>query len=129
MVLRSQQSAEFLRPCRQVILLDAYQRRRVVRHNRHARLHDRSAVAFVGDARGAATQQTRHDAFDHRPAVATSARDVHLVRRTFSVQTRLVQDAAHVLLTWHWRERLDGAWDTYREDAAGVERLAQRRSH
>jgi hypothetical protein len=127
MALQSQPSAEFLRPCRQGMLLDADQRRRVGRHDRHARVHDRAAVAFGGDARGAATQQTRHEAFDHRPAVATSARDVHLVRRTLSVQTRLVQDAAHVLLTWHWRERRDGAWDTHRADAAGVERLAPRR--
>lgn len=77
-VPQTQQSAELVRPFRQTMLVDAHQRRRVVRHDGYSRLHERAAMAFIGEARGTTAQQAGNDAFDHRSAVPTGAGEVHL---------------------------------------------------
>lgn len=57
MTLQTQQSAELLRPFGQAVLVDAPQGRGVVRHDRHAYLHDRPVMPFVSDPRGTPAQQ------------------------------------------------------------------------
>ena len=51
MRFQTQQSAEFLRPFRQPVLLNAHQRCRVVRHDGHAHVPHCPSMAFVSDVR------------------------------------------------------------------------------
>ena len=121
--LQAQQSAEFLRPFRQTMLTNAHQRRRVVGHDGHPRLHERAAMAFVGEAPCSTTQQAGNDAFDHRSAVPTGASDVHLGWGTFAGQARFVQEPEDLLRGQRWRERINRLRDTHRENPLLVQRL------
>jgi hypothetical protein len=69
----------------------------MVRHDGHPRLNDGAAMAFVGEVRGSTVQQAGNDTFDHRSAVPTGTREVHLGRGPYAVQVRLVQDPQNVL--------------------------------
>jgi hypothetical protein len=86
-----QPTAEFAWPLRETIFMNAHQRSRIVGHNRHARWHDRTPMAFVGEVRSAATQQAGNDTFDHRSAVAIGVGEVHLGSSPDAVQVRLIQ--------------------------------------
>src|SRR5713226_2799152 len=125
MTLQPQQSAELLRPCRQAILLDAGQCRRVVGQGCHSHLHDRPPMASVSEVRGPSAQQAGNDAFDHRSAVATSTGEMDLVRGALSVQPCLLQHPQHVLRGRRGRERLDGVRDAHRENPSGMQRRTQ----
>ena len=98
---QAQPSAEQACPLRQTILVDAHQCRRVVRHDGHPRLDDRTAMAFVGEAPSSTTQQAGNDAFDDGSAVSTRIGELHLGRGPNVVQVRLVQAPEDVL----WRGR------------------------
>jgi hypothetical protein len=79
--------------------MDAHQGCRVVRHDRHSRLDDRAAMAFVGEVPCSPTQQAGNEAFDHGSAVSTCVRKVYLGRGPDVVQVRFVQAPEDVL----WR--------------------------
>ena len=87
MVFEAQQSAEFLRPFRQTVVLNSYQGGGIVCHHRHAHLEFSPMMALVGDLPDTATQQTLNKALDHRSAVATGTGHMHLIGRPLSVQT------------------------------------------
>jgi hypothetical protein len=89
-----------------MIFVDTDQGGHVVRHDSHPRLNDGAAMAFVGEARGSTVQQAGHDTFDHRSAVSTGTREVHLGRGPDTVQVRLVQDPQNVLRGWQRGEQL-----------------------
>lgn len=82
-------------------------------------------MAFISDAIYPSTEQAGNDAFDHRPAVAAGASEVHLVGSALSVQTRVVQDPAHLLLRWGRRDGFDCVRDADRENPARVQCLTQ----
>ena len=97
---QTQPSAERARSLRQTILVDADQRRCVVRHDGHPLLDDRAAMAFVGEAPCSPTQQTGNDAFDHRSAISTGVGEVHLGWGRFAGQARFVQDPEELVRRW-----------------------------
>ena len=92
MALQTKQSAELLRPFRQLLLTDAHHGRTVMGHDGHPLLHDSARKAFVAHLAGPAGQQTGDMAFHHRAAVATGTGQLHLVRGALAVQARLIQD-------------------------------------
>ena len=122
---QAQPSAEHACPLRQTIVVDAHQGRRVVRHDRHPRVDDRTAMAFVREAACSTTQQAGHDAFDHGSAVATRVGQVHLGRGPDVVQVRLVQAAEDVLRRGRRGEGIDGFRDAHGENPLLVQRLTQ----
>src|SRR5712691_245614 len=126
MRFQTQQPAKFLRPFRQPILLNAHQRCRVVRHDGHAHVHHRPSMTFVSDVGGPSTQQVLNKTFDHRSAVSTGAGQVDLVGGTLSVQARLMQHLADLLLRGRRRERCDRPRNAHRQNASGMEGLPQR---
>jgi hypothetical protein len=122
---QTQPSAELARPLRQAIVVDADQCRRVVRHDRHPRLDERPAMAFVGEVPYATTQQTGNEAFDHWSAVATRVGEVHLGWSPDVVQVRLVQAVEDVLRRRRRGKGIDGFRDAHGENPALVQRLTQ----
>ena len=122
---QAQPSAEQACPLRQTRVVDAHPGRRVVRHDRHPRVDDRAAMACVREAPRSTTPQARHDAFDHGAAVATRVGQVHLGRRPYVVQVRLVQAAEDVLRRGRRGEGIDGLRDSPGENPLLVQRLTQ----
>ena len=105
--------------------MDADQGGRVVRHDGHPRLDDRTAMTFVGEARGSTAQQARHDAFDDGAAVATRVGELHLGRGPDVVQVRLLQAPEDVLRRGRRGQGLDRPGDPHRENPSRVQRLTQ----
>ena len=101
---QAQPSAEFARPLRQTILVDTDQRCRIVGHDRHARLYNRAEMALVGEAPRSTAQQTGHDAFDDRSAVATRVGQVHRGRGPYSMQACFVQYPEDLPWSGKWCE-------------------------
>ena len=97
MTFQTQQTAELLRACGEAVLVDAPQGSGIVSQDRHSELHDRPALPFVDDPRCAAAEQAGNDTFDHRPAVATGAGELHLVGSPLMGQAGRVQQAAELL--------------------------------
>ena len=90
-------SAEHACPLRETILVDADQGGRVVRHDGHPRVDDRTAVPFVGEARRSTAPQARHEAFDHGAAGPTRVGELHLGRGPDILPARLAQEPGDVL--------------------------------
>jgi hypothetical protein len=126
MALQTQQLAEFLRPFRQAVLLNAYHRRRVVRHHSHPHLSDRPALTFVGAARYPTAQEAGNETFDYRAAGAPGAGNLRLVGGALAIQARRGQQPAAGLGRWRRGERLDRVRDAHSENPPGRQRLAQR---
>jgi hypothetical protein len=122
---QAQPSAERAGPLRETIFVDAHQSGRVVRHNGHPRLDDRTAMALVGEAPCSTTQQAGNDAFDHRSAVPTRAGELHLGRGPYAVQVRLVQDPENVLRCRRRGEGSDGFGDPHGENPPRMQGLTQ----
>ena len=122
---QAQPSAQRARPLRQAVLVDPHQGCCVMRHDRHPGLDDRTAMAFVAETPGSTTQQTGHEAFDHRSAVPTGVGAVHLGRGAYVVQVRFVQDPKDVLRGRRQGEGSDGFRDAYGENPPRMQCLPQ----
>src|SRR5918992_1190810 len=108
-----------------MILVDADQGGRIVRHDGHARVHDGATMALVREARRSTVQQTGNDAFDYRSAVPTGTRQVHLGGGSYVVQVRLVQDLEHVLRCRRRGEGIDSFRDPHGENPPLMQCLPQ----
>jgi hypothetical protein len=122
-----QPSAEPACPLRQTIVVDPYQRCRVVGHDRHARLYHRAAMAFVAEAPRSTVQQTSHDAFNDWSAGPTRAGEVHWGRGPCAMQARLIQDPEDILRGGRRGEGIDRLRDPHGENPPLMQRLAQGR--
>jgi hypothetical protein len=107
------------------MLTNTYHGGAVVRHDYHATLHDRSLMPFVAELSRSTGEEAGNVTFDDGPAIATGTGQVDLVRGALAVQPRLVQDAKHLLRGGYGSDRFDGVRNPHREDAPGVQRLAQ----
>src|SRR4029453_7437865 len=111
---------ELLRSFGQAVLMDAHQRCRVVRHHGHPRLHDRPAMALVGEARPSAAKQAGNNPFDPRAAVATSTGKTYLSWGPGARQARRGQDLPNLLGRWRRGERLARVGDAHGENPPGM---------
>ena len=122
---QTQPSAEYACPLRETILVDADQCCRVVRHDGHPCLYNRTVMAFVAEAPCSTAQKTGHDAFNDWSAVPTGAGEVHLGRGPYAMQARLVQDPEDLLWGGRRGEGLDRLWDPDGENPPLMQRLSQ----
>jgi len=122
---QTQPSAECARPLGQSILVDADQRRRVVRHDRHPRVDDRAAVTLGGEACCATAQQAGNHAFDHGSALSTRVGEVHLAWGPGSRPALLAQEPNDVRRRGRGGEGRDRVRDPHGENPLRVQRLTQ----
>jgi hypothetical protein len=120
-----EQTAEFLGASGQAAELDAAHRGRVVSQDRYVDLHLRTVPALVAHPSGPPVQQTGNDTFDYRATVPSGAGQLHLTGSPFAGQPRRGERLLDRLGRGRGGERLDGVRDAHRENAAGVEGLAQ----
>ena len=80
MASQTKQSAEFLSPFGQALLMDAHQHRPIVRQYGHAYLDHGTLKTFVAHVARSARHQRRDVAFYYRAAVPTSTGQVHVIR-------------------------------------------------
>src|SRR4051812_37956687 len=125
MTLQTQQTAELVRACGQAVLVDTYQRGRVVSYDGHPRVYDGSAMAPVADPRGTPAQQARNDTFDYWAAIASGAGELYVARGARTLQARFVQHPPDVFGGWGRGERCDRVRDAYGENPPGVQGLPQ----
>src|SRR5687767_11197315 len=97
MAPQSKQSAELLRPFRQLLLTNAYDGGTVMGYDGHPLLDHSARKAFVAHLAGPMGQQTGDMALHHRTAKATGTGQLHLVRGALAVQAGLMQDVKDFL--------------------------------
>jgi hypothetical protein len=114
---QAQSSAEQACPFRETIRVDADHGGGVVRHDGHPRLHDGTAMAFVGEVPCAAVQQAGNETFAHGSAGPTRLGALPLGRRPDAAQVRLVQAPEDVLRWARWGEGSDGFRHPHGENA------------
>jgi hypothetical protein len=120
---QTQSSADHTCPLRQTILVEANQGGCVVRHDGHPRVDECAAMACVGEASCSPTQQTGHDAFDHRSALPTGAGAVHLGWGRFAGQAGFVQELEDLVRGGRRWKGIDRLRDTPREHPLRVQCL------